>query len=177
MGTMIYLYRKLEGSCQCGTVTFSLLSNTPYPFSLCLCSICRKLAGASGGSINLGGIFSSLKIETGEASIKKYSALRDRGLPSEKRCNAQRSFCAECGSMLWLWDSDWPELVHPFASAIDTELPPLKNKDGKELDMVVLMTDSRPGWVRLPEGGKETFKQYPELSLEDWHKKHGVWVE
>ncbi len=25
--------------------------------------------------------------------------------------------------MLWLWDHHWPELIHPFSSAIDTELP------------------------------------------------------
>ena len=28
-----------------------------------------------------------------------------------------------CGSALWLYDKRWPDLVHPFASAIDTPLP------------------------------------------------------
>ena len=28
-----------------------------------------------------------------------------------------------CGSALWVWDPRWPDLVHPFASVIDTELP------------------------------------------------------
>jgi hypothetical protein len=31
--------------------------------------------------------------------------------------------------------------------------------------------------VRLPEGKKKTFKGYPKLSLEDWHKKHSEYVE
>ncbi len=39
------------------------------------------------------------------------------------RSTARRHFCKKCGSALWLWDPGWPELVHPFASAIDTDLP------------------------------------------------------
>lgn len=35
----------------------------------------------------------------------------------------ERHFCKLCGSMLSIWDPRWPELIHPFASAIDTELP------------------------------------------------------
>jgi hypothetical protein len=31
-------------------------------------------------------------------------------------------FCSVCGSALWVWDPRWPERVHPFASAIDTDL-------------------------------------------------------
>ena len=35
----------------------------------------------------------------------------------------ERHFCARCATALWLFDPQWPELVHPFASAIDTDLP------------------------------------------------------
>ena len=34
-----------------------------------------------------------------------------------------RSFCKICGTALWGWHPDWPDLLHPFASAIDTDLP------------------------------------------------------
>jgi hypothetical protein len=38
------------------------------------------------------------------------------------------------------------------------------------------MTGSAPSYVRLPEGKKETFKEYPETSLEEWHKEHDEYV-
>ena len=63
----------LEGSCHCGAVRFSLESEHPYPFNLCYCSICRKTAGGGGFAINLGGRFSSLKVD-GEDHIRVYRA-------------------------------------------------------------------------------------------------------
>ena len=39
------------------------------------------------------------------------------------------------------------------------------------------MTTSAPAYVRHPEGQKILFKEYSELSLEDWHKKHNEFVE
>jgi hypothetical protein len=60
---------KLEGSCQCGGVEFTLDSQTPVPYQLCACSICRKVGGYSG-SVNLGGIADSLKITKGKDLIK-----------------------------------------------------------------------------------------------------------
>lgn len=72
--------------------------------------------------------------------------------------------------MLWLWDSSWPELIHPFASAIDTELPAPK-------EMVCIMSNDKPKWARWPEGEKKIFEEYPDASLEEWHKKNGVYCE
>jgi hypothetical protein len=31
-------------------------------------------------------------------------------------------------------------------------------------------------WVRVPEGG-EHFAHYPELGIEEWHKKHGCYYD
>lgn len=72
--------------------------------------------------------------------------------------------------MLWLWDGQWPELIHPFASAIDTELPVPE-------EMVCAMEDAKPAWVRWPEGKKVVYKQFPDFSLEEWHKEKGVFVK
>lgn len=160
---------KLEGSCQCGSVEFALESSTPVPYQLCACSICRKVGGYSG-SVNLGGIADSLKIKKGKDLIKKYSAVMARGTPDEKICASERNFCSNCSTMLWLWDHHWPELIHPFASAIDTELPVPD-------EMVCLMENSKPAWVRWPEGKKQVYDVYPEDSLEDWHKKHNLFFE
>ncbi|KAL0578760.1 hypothetical protein V5O48_003258 [Marasmius crinis-equi] len=73
--------------------------------------------------------------------------------------------------MLWLYDKTWPELIHPFASAIDSPELEVPKK------MVCLKLVDKPEYVRLPEGDKELYQDYPELSLEEWHKKNGYFVE
>ncbi|KAL1980556.1 hypothetical protein VTN96DRAFT_3962 [Rasamsonia emersonii] len=160
---------KLEGSCQCGGVEFELESHTPVPYQLCACSICRKVGGYNG-CVNLGGIADSLKIKKGKELIKKYTAIKDRGKPNQQRCSSERNFCSNCSTMLWLWDHHWPELIHPFSSAIDTELPVPD-------EMVCIMADSKPAYVRWPEGKKSVHETYNEDSLEEWHKKHNLFVK
>jgi len=73
--------------------------------------------------------------------------------------------------MLWVWDKSWPELVHPFAAAIDTELPVPE-------EIVCVRADSKPAWVRWPEGKISVHEAFNgEISIDQWHKDHGVWVE
>jgi hypothetical protein len=134
-------------------------------------SICRKI-GTYGYAANLGGINSSLVIHSGKESIKIYKAIKDRGGPDEARCNSERNFCGECSSMLWLHDSTYPELIHPFSSAIDSKLP-----TPPEGETVAIMAGSKPDWVKWPQGVGKVFKEYPEESLEQWHKRNNLWVE
>ncbi|KAF8660895.1 hypothetical protein AX16_001524 [Volvariella volvacea WC 439] len=160
---------ELKGSCHCGAVKFSLLSSTPVPYQLCLCSICRKVGGV-GGSINLGGHSNTLKVE-GKEHISVYKAVLNRGTPQETIASSERNFCSKCSSMLWLYDETWPELIHPFASAIDE--PELEAPE----TLVCIKLDSKPDYVRLPEGSKKVYKNYGPDSLEGWHKKNGLFVE
>ncbi|KAJ3886171.1 Mss4-like protein [Lentinula edodes] len=161
---------ELKGSCHCGAVRFSVESSTAIPYQLCLCSICRKVGGV-GGSINLGGHSNTLKILQGKESISVYKAVLNRDTPDEKFVSSERSFCSKCSSMLWLYDKQWPELIHPFASVIDSpELEPPES-------MVCVKLDSKPAYVRLPEGKKEVYDNYGNYSLEDWHKEHKLYAE
>ncbi|KAG9227262.1 hypothetical protein CCMSSC00406_0004199 [Pleurotus cornucopiae] len=73
--------------------------------------------------------------------------------------------------MLWLYDETWPELIHPFASAIDA--PELQSPG----TLTCLMLNSKPDYVRLPEGSRKDYKTYPRQSLEEWHKANGLYVE
>jgi hypothetical protein len=156
----------LEGSCRCGAVRFALDTHTPVPYQLCYCSICRKTAGGGGYAINLGGLSASLTVR-GETAI--YRAQIDRGGTLEVS-TAQRHYCPKCATALWVYDPTWPALVHPFASAIDTPLPAAPKR-------VHLMLADRPEWVPLDPGPDDDFFDgYPELSLDDWHRKNGVWV-
>ena len=153
---------KLEGSCHCGRVRFRLESRHPYPFNLCYCSICRKTGGGGGYAINLGGDHESLKVE-GREHVSVYHAIID-GAESP----AERSFCARCGSALWVWDPRWPELVHPFASAIDTALPAAPERTH-------LMLGSKAPWVPLEPGPDDRcFDGYPEESIAEWHRRLGL---
>ncbi|KAG2749241.1 hypothetical protein P692DRAFT_20472202 [Suillus brevipes Sb2] len=160
----------LEGSCHCGTVRFTVESSTPVSYQLCVCSICRKVGG-TGGSINLGAHSETLIITQGKEHIGVYKAVMDRDTPKEHIATSERNFCTKCSSMLWLYDETWPELLHPFASAIDS--PELEAPD----ELVVVKTNSKPNYVRLPEGKKKVFENYPSDSIESWHQKHNKYVE
>ena len=99
------------------SLSFSVDSHTPYPYQRCYCSICRKSAGAGGYAINIMGGSDTLKVK-GRGALGVWKAPIDG-----HKGSADRYYCKRCGTPLWVSDEQWPELVHPFASAIDTELP------------------------------------------------------
>ncbi len=155
----------LEGSCHCGAVRFSLNSRTPYPYMRCYCSICRKTAGGGGYAINIMGEAATLRVE-GEDQVSVYRVRRDDA-PSSTR----RHFCGRCGSALWVSDPAWPDLVHPFASAIDTDLP-------RPPERVHIMVGSAASWVEVAPGAEDSsFPEYPEDSIEAWHRTRGLTVK
>ncbi len=158
----------LHGSCHCGAVEFTVESHHPYPFNLCYCSICRKTAGAGGYAINLSADYSTLKVK-GEQHIKSFHAkLHEPGAKRAKTSPGERKFCGTCGTALWLWDPRWPELVHPHASAIDTEVP-------VPPEHTHLMLRSKASWVEpCIRKGDQTFDDYPEESIAEWHERLGL---
>ena len=158
----------LEGSCHCKKIKFTVESREPVPFMRCYCSICRKTAGAGGYAINLGAVTQSMKV-TGKRYLRIYRAhLPDKTGGGDQISSGRRYFCAKCGTALWLWDPSWPELVHPHAGAIDTELP-------MPPDNVHCLIDSKASWVKI-EGkpGDPQFANYPDMSLEKWHESKGL---
>ncbi len=159
---------KLEGSCHCKSVQFSLESAEPYPFMRCYCSICRKTAGGGGYAINLGGDYRTLQIE-GREHLGVYRArMPDDENGNSQVSDGQRHFCKHCGSALWLWDPNWPDLVHPHASAIDTELP-------RPPESTHLMLGSKASWVEPQIGPDDRcFAEYPDESLAQWHDRLGL---
>jgi hypothetical protein len=159
----------LTGSCRCGAITFTFDSHTPHPYQLCYCSICRKTAGGGGFAINIMGRADSLKI-VGRRSLRIYRAEITDERGHCETSSGQRHFCARCASALWMADPAWPDLFHPFASAIDDPLPAPPAR-------VHLMLRFKPGWVEPAIGPKdETFDLYPERSIEQWHRDHGLWM-
>ncbi len=153
---------QLDGSCYCGAVRFRAAAYAPVPYLRCYCSICRKTGGGGGYAVNLGAQAETLEIEGADA-ISVFHATID-GEPSP----AVRRFCSCCGSALWVWDPRWPDLIHPFASAIDTPLP-------EPPEQVHIMLASKANWVRVDAGqGEPCYETYPPRSLEEWHRDHGL---
>src|SRR5579863_393203 len=158
----------LEGSCHCGAVKFSVESHTPYPYMRCYCSICRKTAGGGGYAINIMGDAETLKVE-GKKHLHVYRAtVKDEKTGESKLSEAQRHFCKECGSALWIFDPTWAQWIYPFASAIDTPLP-------KTPETVHIMLEFVAPWVTPPRGPRDShFPGYPAEAIVDWHKRHGL---
>ena len=153
---------KLDGSCHCGAVKFSVDAYAPVPYLRCYCAICRKTAGGGGFAINLGARTESLVVH-GEAHVSVYRATIEG-----HESSAERRFCSRCGAALWVSDPRWAALVHPFASAIDTPLP-------EPPAQVHMMLASKANWVRLDAGDDEACHDaYPDQSLVDWHRASGL---
>ena len=97
--------------------------------------------------------------------------------------------------MLWAFDPKWPEWVnnitfhfilfvknfilhcfisfkcYPFASAIDTPLPKPKR-------ITCIMLNYKANWARVPDPKEaDLFDEYPDVSVESWHKKNRAWVD
>lgn len=162
---------KLQGSCHCRAVTFEVESYTPYPFMRCYCSICRKTAGGGGYAINIMGQADTLKIR-GKKAISIYHAkMYNKRSKRTPRSSGSRHFCKYCASCLWISDPQWPQWIYPFASCIDTPLP-------KPPEQYCILLNSKANWCEPPPKGKKNkhFEKYPDISIEDWHKQHGIFL-
>jgi hypothetical protein len=158
----------VEGSCSCGAVRFSVDSKHPAPYQRYYCSICRKAGGGGGYSINTEADAATLKVE-GAEHVKVYRASVER---DGKRVTSghQRHFCGECGSHLWAFHPNWPELIHPVAGALDTPLDPAPAH-------VHLMLGSKASWVPVEATERDgRFDEYPEKSIARWHDEHDLTV-
>jgi hypothetical protein len=156
---------RLTGSCHCGAVRFSLDSDAPVPYQRCYCSICRKTQGGGGFAINLGGDASSLRLRGRQHKSVYRARFVHEGEKHKRLSSAERHFCRHCGSALWLFDPRWPQLVHPFASAIDTALP-------EPPTSTHLMLAYKPSWVAVQaRRGDRQFQHYPDESIAEWHRR------
>ena len=134
----------------------------------CYCSICRKTGGGGGYLINTLARANTLEVE-GREFVKIYRSTITNDDGSTRPSKHERHFCGECGSHLWAYNERWPELLHPVATALDTELPtPLAFRN--------IFLRSKPTWVDAHENEAEAnFQTYPDESLEGWHRRHGVY--
>jgi hypothetical protein len=128
-----------------------------------------RLGVASGGT---GRTYSATLRVEGRESTSVYQAAVQRADETVKS-EHERHFCRLCGSHLWAFNERWPDLLHPVAGAIDTELPA-----PSEYVHMLTELDSRASWVAVesaPSDGR--FPGYPEQSLAAWHQTRGLAVD
>jgi hypothetical protein len=160
---------KLLGSCHCRSVHFEVESYTPCPFMYCYCSACRKTAGGGGYVINIMAQADTLKVKGREHMSIYHARMETETSGVFTTSSGERHFCTRCASFLWGYDAQWPQWVYPFASAIDTPLP-------KPPEKVHLMLDFAANWCEVPKGEHDKhFPRYPVESIEDWHKRNGLY--
>jgi len=96
---------RLEGSCRCGAVSFSVDSHTPYPYQRCYCSICRKSAGGGGYAINIMGVADTLKVKGNSArsgyGMHRSTAIKARPTGITASTAARRSGSAMSNGLSW----------------------------------------------------------------------------
>jgi hypothetical protein len=146
-------------------VQFRFDSDTPFPFMICYCSICRKLIGSAGG-VNIRGNKKTLGV-MGAGNIKRYHAvMREKG-KRPQRSSALRTFCGACGAHLWLEEpKSYPNDFWPNAGVIDTPLPVPK-------EFALIFASDRPKWLPMPKRATR-HTGYPSFSILEWHEKRGL---
>ena len=163
--------KKLDGGCYCKAVSFSVLSHTPVPYMRCYCAFCRRTSGSGGFAVNIMAQAETLAV-TGEVSIGSHHGMyHDETTDELIESPGERSFCKQCGSPLWAADPRWPQWIYPYASAVCTPLP-------SPPETVHIMLEFKASWVDVPTGASHRhFVRYPDESIADWHRRHGLYID
>lgn len=155
---------KLEGTCHCGKVTFTVNSRTPYPYRVCYCVRCRKTAGVGP---HIMGEAETLNV-SGEEHVGVYVTHSNPQTPGGAPAELRLSFCKECGCHLFIHAPAWGGKVYPWATAVDTPLP-------RAPETFHINLDQAAPWVEVPSGeAHRAFQDVPPESIEEWHRRHGL---
>ncbi|TCS42038.1 GFA family protein [Reinekea marinisedimentorum] len=132
----------VEGSCQCGQVTFKI-HEAPKMVIACHCKECQKLATAP---YSVTAVIDYDKIEfSGE--LKEWSRPADSGNTSTA------AFCPDCGNRLYHYNP-------ADKATLKLKLKPVGLKDDAFYKPTVhVWTDEKQNWVEIPEGVKTFAKQ------------------
>lgn len=98
------------GSCLCGAVAFECTLPTKW-VAHCHCGLCRRAHGAA--FVTWVGIpDAQFRVSAGEAQLRWYHSTPE----------AERGFCATCGSTLFFRSSKWPGEMHVVVSNLHAAL-------------------------------------------------------
>ena len=132
----------VSGSCQCGKVTFSLLS-APKMVLACHCKECQKLATSA---FSLTAVIESDK-------VKIEGPLADWERPAESGNINRAKFCPSCGNRIYHYDPQKAEILKfkGISSLEDTRML---------IPDVHVWVSEKQDWFVIPEDVK-TFDKQP----------------
>ena len=132
----------IEGSCQCGKVTFKLYEKPKMVFA-CHCTECQKL---STSPFSVTAVVASTAIEF-NGELKEWSRVADSG----NKNNAK--FCPYCGNRVYHYNPD------DFAT-IKLKLKPVSMSDDSLFEPTAhVWVSEKQSWYQIPEGVKVFDKQ------------------
>lgn len=126
--------KAITGGCNCGAIRYTLAA-PPLAVAACHCTSCRRQSGATY-SVNLVVRADSMAVEGNLASWDDHDT--ESGKP------VSRQFCGTCGSPIRSVLGSNPAILAVKAGTLDDPgpFPP----------GVHVWTESRIGWVAIPEG-------------------------
>ncbi|WP_417226845.1 GFA family protein [Amphritea sp.] len=130
----------IEGACQCGGVTYKLLS-APQFILACHCIACQKL---STSAFSITAIVDASAIEF-KGEMKEWSRPADSGNISAAK------FCPSCGNRIYHFDPATPNVIKLKPSTLsDTRiLKPTRH----------IWVSQKQDWFEIPEGVEVFQKQ------------------
>ena len=163
---------KLEGSCHCRAVKFTVTSHTPYPYMRCYCSICRKTAGGGGFAINIMGI-GQVAVGARHEARQRLSGAHSR----EERCTGH----ALAGPPALLREMRQRALgLGPAVGGVGLSVrvgdrhAACRNRPRSRRSC---STSPRRGAPFRRSAGTRTFASIPRRASRDWHAKRGLTVK
>lgn len=133
----------IEGSCQCGQVTFKILA-APILVQACHCTECQKLATSP---FSVTAVLPAEAIEfTGE--LKEWTRIADSGNKNSA------AFCPDCGNRVYHYNPD-------DAATIKLKLKPVQVADDRLFEPTRhVWVREKVSWYQIPEG-VEVFDTQP----------------
>ncbi|KAJ9665052.1 hypothetical protein H2201_004918 [Coniosporium apollinis] len=127
---------ELAGGCRCGKVRYTA-SVSPSPISYCHCQTCRKLSG--------GPYMPFIDVPSSAVKFAESTALRIYSATEE----AERGFCCECGSPIFMKYHNEPDRIGLLMGSVDDD-----RWDEKlhTQEAHIYLREKAP-WFKIPEDG------------------------
>jgi hypothetical protein len=132
----------IEGSCQCGQVTYKL-HEAPKQVLACHCTECQKL---STSPFSVTAIVSASAIDF-KGELKEWCRNADSGNKNHAK------FCPDCGNRVYHYNPD-------DLATVKLKLKPVHMDDDSIFEPTVhLWVGEKQSWYKIPEGVKVFDKQ------------------
>ena len=95
----------------------------------------------------------------------------ENGRESSRRALARATTVASAASALWASDPTWPQWVYPLCLGHRQRAAEASGVGSHHAGFYAAP------WVEIPHRrkGHRHFNRYPDESIEDWHRRHGLY--